>query len=74
MYLTLWYIVFVCYQDDVFENYIGSVYVGGYCGLTESGLYVFGKLWPVGFPVVCKCSSVLLQSTVMSYVDCGDDG
>ena len=34
----------------------------------------FGKLCPVGFLVVCKCSSVLLQSIGMSYVDCGDDG
>ena len=28
----------VCHQDDVCENYIGSVYVGGDCGLSESGL------------------------------------
>ena len=26
------------------ENYIGSVYVGGYCGVSKSGLCVFGKL------------------------------
>ena len=32
-----WYIVFVCHQNDACENYIGSVYVGGYCGLSESG-------------------------------------
>ena len=30
------YSVFSCHQD-VCENYIGSVYVGGYCGLSESG-------------------------------------
>ena len=41
--------------------------------MSESGLCVFGKLCPVGFLVVCKCSSVLLQSIVMSYIDCGDD-
>ena len=64
----------IYHQDDVCENYIGSVYVGGFCGMSESGLCVFGKLCPVGFPVVCKCSSVLLLSIVMSYVDCGDDG
>ena len=28
--------------------------------------------FPVGFLVVYKCLSVLLQSIVMSYVDCGD--
>ena len=42
------------------KNYVGSVYVGGYCGLSERGLCVFGKLCPVGFIVVCKSSSVLL--------------
>ena len=49
-------------------------YVGGYCGLRESELCVFGKLCPVVFLVVCECSSILLQSVVMSYVDYGDDG
>ena len=58
MHLSLWYIVFVCHHNDVCENYIGSVYIGGYCGLSESGLCVFGKL----------------QCIVMSYVDYGDDG
>ena len=49
--------------------------IGGYCSLSESRLCVFGKLCPVGFLVVCKCASDLLQSMpiVMSYVDCGDD-
>ena len=64
----------VCHQNDVCEDSIGSVYVGGYCGLSESELCVFGKLCPVGFLVVCECSSALLQFVVMSYVDCGDDG
>ena len=42
---------------------------------SETGLRVFGKLCPVVFFfVVCKCSSVLLQSILMSYEDCGDDG
>ena len=40
---------------------------------SESEICVFGKLSPVGFLVVCECSSVLLQCVVMSYVDCGDD-
>ena len=49
------------------------MYVGGYGGLSESGLRVCHKLWPVSFLVVCKCLSVLVQSIAMSYVDCGDD-
>ena len=66
--------MFVCHQDDACDDSIGSVYVSGYCGLSESRVYVLGKLCPVGFPVICKCSSVLFQSIVMSFVDCGDDG
>ena len=30
--------MFVCHQDDICENSIDSVYVGGYCGLSENGL------------------------------------
>ena len=37
MHLALWYVVLVCHQYDVCENYVGSVYVGVY-GLTDSGL------------------------------------
>ena len=74
MHLTLWYIVHVCHQNDVCKNYIGSVYVGGYGGLSESGLYVFLKLRPVGFLAVSKCSSGVLQSMVMSYVYYGEGG
>ena len=74
MHLTLWYIVFVCHQNDVYDNYVGSVYVGGYGGLSESELCVFRKWCPVGFLVVCEYSSVLLKSVVMSYVDCDDYG
>ena len=36
------------------------MYVGGYCGLSESGLCVFCILCPVGFLVVSKGPSVLL--------------
>ena len=68
------HIVFVCHQNNFCENYIGSVYVSGYCGVSKSGLCVFGKLCPVSFLVVCKSFSALLQSTVMSYVDRSDDG
>ena len=41
-------------------NSIESVYVGKYCGLSESGLCVFGKLCPIGFLEFCKCLSVWL--------------
>ena len=61
--------MFVCHQDDVCNDFIGSVYVGMYYGLSEIKLRVFGKLCPVGFLVVCECSSGLLQSVAMSYVD-----
>ena len=60
MDLALWYVVFVCHQYDVCENSVGSVYVGGYGGLSESGLCVFCTLCPVGFLVVGKGPSVLL--------------
>ena len=34
--LPFYYIVFVCHQNDVCENYIGSVHVDGYCGLVKT--------------------------------------
>ena len=40
--------------------FVGSVYVGGYGSLSESGLCVFCKLCPVCFLVVGKGPSVLL--------------
>ena len=55
----------VCHQYDVCENYVDSVYIGEYGGLSESGLCVFRELCPVCFLVVVECPS---------YVDCGDDG
>ena len=66
--------MFVCHQYDVCENSVGSVYVGGYGGLRESGLCVFCKWCPVCFPVVGKGPSVLLSCVVMSYVNCGNYG
>ena len=57
LFVESWYIVFVCHQNDVYENSIGSVYVGGYCGLSESGLCVFDKLSfanVIGFVAVCS--------------------
>ena len=44
MHLALWYVLLVCHQYDVCENSVGSVYVGGYGGLSESGLCVFCKI------------------------------
>ena len=38
MHLTLWCIVLVCHQNDVCKNHVGSVYVGGYGGLSKNGL------------------------------------
>ena len=49
MHLALWYVVRVCHQCDVKQNYGGSVYVGGY-----------GELCPVTFLVVGESPSVLL--------------
>ena len=59
----------VCHQCDVCKNY-----VGGYCGLSESGFWDFRELCPVSFLVVGESPSVLLWSVVMSYVNWGDDG
>ena len=52
MHLALWYVVLVCHQYDVCKHYVGSVYVGGYGGLSKSGLSVFRELCPVSFLVV----------------------
>ena len=60
MHLALWYVVLVCHQYDVCDNSVGIVYVGGYGGLSESGLCVFCKLCPACFLVVGKGLSVLL--------------
>ena len=48
------------HQYDVCENYIGSVYIGGYGGLSESRLCVFHELCPVSLLVVGECLSVVL--------------
>ena len=72
MHLALWYVVLVCHQY-ICENSVGSGYIGGYGGLSESGICVFCKL-SVSVLVVGECPSVLLWSVVMSYVNCGDDG
>ena len=59
-HLSLWYVVLVCHQYDVCKKYVGSLYVGGYGGLSESGLCVFRELCPVSFLVVGESPSVLL--------------
>ena len=49
------------------------MYVGGYGGLSESGLCVFRKLCPVSFLVVGE-SPFCYSLYSWSYVNCGDDG
>ena len=60
MHPALWYVLLVCHQYDIGENSVGSVYVSGYGGLSESRLCVFCKLCPVCFLVVGNGPSVLL--------------
>ena len=43
MHLALWYVVLVCHQYDVCENYVGSVYIG----LSDRRLCVFRKSCPI---------------------------
>ena len=74
MHLSLWYVVLVRHQYDVCENSVGSVYIGGYGGVSESRLCVFRELCPVSFLLVGECPSGLLLSVVMSSVNCDDDG
>ena len=52
--------MFVCHQYDVCNNYVGSMYVGGYGGLNESGRCVFRELCLVSFLIVGECLLVLL--------------
>ena len=60
MHISLWYVVIVCHKYAVCENSFDSVYMGGYGGLSESGLCVVRELCPVSFLVVGEYSSVLL--------------
>ena len=59
-HLSLWYVVLVCHQYDGCKNYVDSVYVDEYDGLSESGLCVFRELCPVCFHEVGESPSVLL--------------
>ena len=36
MHLSLWYVVLVCHQYDVCENYVGSMYIEVYGGLANA--------------------------------------
>ena len=49
-----------CHQYDVCKKYVGSVYVGGYGGLSKCGLCVFRELCPASFLVVGENLSVWL--------------
>ena len=60
VHLALWNVGLVCHQYDICKNPVGSVYVGGYGGLSESGLCVFREFCPVSFLVVSERPSVLL--------------
>ena len=77
MYLAIWYVVLVCYQYGVCENYVGSVYIGGYGSLIKSVLdavvmsgdyvccsVVFGTL--VGVFVLSVMWSELLMTSAIS--------
>ena len=50
----------VCHQYDVSKNSLGSVYVGGYGGLSESGLCVLRELCPGNFLGVGESPADLL--------------
>ena len=60
LYPALWYVILVYNQYDVCKDCVGSVYFGGYGGLSQSGLCVFRELFPVSFFIVGESPSVLL--------------
>ena len=60
MDLALWYVVIICHQYEVCKNYVSSVYIGGYSGMSESGFCVFREWCTVSFLVVGESPSVLL--------------
>ena len=71
---TMWFsnslkLLCIGHQYDVCKYYVGSVYVGGYGDLRESGPCVFPELYPVGFLVV---GFSVVCSHVVCY--CADDG
>ena len=60
MHISLWFVVLICHQYDVCENYVVSVYIGEYGGLSEVGLCVICELFSVSVFVVGECPSVML--------------
>ena len=56
----VWVFVFSVWWSELLMTSACSVYVGGYGGVSESGLCVFCKLCPVCFLVVGNGPSVLL--------------
>ena len=48
MHLALWYVVLVCHQHDVCENYVGGVYVGGL-------VMMFVVVWCLALWLGCLC-------------------
>ena len=50
----MWYVVLVCHQYDDCKDSVGSVYAGGYCGLSKCEPCVVRELCIVGFLVLCS--------------------
>ena len=73
MHHTIWYVVIFCHQDDVCKHYIGSLYVGGYGGLSKNGPCSFHKLYQNYFLVVDKCSGVTCMLIVVMMCRWSDD-
>ena len=61
--LLVSFLCVICHY--VCKNYVGSMHIGGYGGLSESGLCVFRELCPVSFLVVGESPLV-----VCSHVTC----
>ena len=68
MHLSLRYVLLVFHQYDDCKKYVGSVYVVGYGGVSESGLCAFRELCPVGFLIVGE--SPISFVVVCSHVVC----
>ena len=60
MHLALWYVVLVCHQYDVCENYVAVCMLVGMVVRAKADSCVFCKLCPGCFLVVGKGPSLLL--------------
>ena len=60
MYLAFWDVVFVCVDNDGFEDGIYSVYIWWWLNVRDSSLRVCSELCPIFFPIVREYVSVLL--------------